>query len=657
MIPALTIYHLLLLVPAPALAAFMVLGLAPFFLPRRLVLAVAIAGGVAPLIVMTGMMSLCLSGQCQGVAPIFTLQVGPAIVDLALLLDPLSMITGMTVTLIGACVLIYSIDYMAGAKTPDLRRFFALMNLFLAAMLAMVLAGDSIVYFLGWEMMGLCSFFLISYNVFSGPAIAAGRKAFIMSRIADAFLLGGLLLLFIAAGSVRIDALIAAGLALPEGERTVIALLLLGGALGKSAQLPFHTWLPSAMAGPTPVSALLHSATMVAAGAYLMARFSPLLIASPDVMLLMAVGGALTAGFGAMTALFQLDVKRLLAFSSISQIGFMLMALGVGAPAAAMAHFVIHALFKSLLFLAAGDIAHSAGDDTAIAAMRGASKRRPLAFAAFTIGAASLSGLPLVTAGWWSKEEVLDSVLGAGGAGQALWVMALLTAVATATYAFRPVLAALQPGPVDAHPHKPGVATIVPLVLLSFGSLAGGLLVNPIINLLGGRHPEMPAFSILLAAAAPLTGLALSIILSRSPRLSAQLESQRILRQGLQIDVLYHAWFVTPFQRLVSILSGEHGHLADPAGAAPMLLLLWLKRQIIDRAQGDDAVGRGWDALAGASPPLLPDPVDRGWMRFAGTATPMWALARRSQSGRARHAVMALAGGTAALLFLGWMTT
>jgi NADH-quinone oxidoreductase subunit L len=636
-LPTLTIFQWLLLVPAPALGAFLFLGLAPVFVSRRLVLIAALAGGIAPLIVMSGMMGLCLSGQCQGVAPIFTLDVGPAVVDLALLLDPLSMITGMTVTLIGACVIIYSIDYMAGAKTADLRRFFALMNLFLAAMLTMVLAGDSIVYFLGWELMGLCSFFLISYNVISQPAVAAGRKAFIMSRIADALLLGGLLLLFIAAGSVRIDALISAGLAMPEPKRTIIAALLLGGALGKSAQLPFHTWLPSAMAGPTPVSALLHSATMVAAGAYLMARFAPLLAASPDVMLVMAVGGAVTAAFGAMTALFQLDVKRLLAFSSISQIGFMLMALGVGAPAAAMAHFVIHALFKSLLFLAAGDIAHSARDDTSISAMRGASRRRPLAFAAFTIGAASLSGLPLVTAGWWSKEEVLDAVLGAGGAGDVLWVMALLTAVMTAAYAFRPVLTALQSGPVEAHPHKPGLATKIPLLLLSFGALAGGLLVGPIIRLLGGVHPEMPAYSTLLAMAAPLTGLSLSVVLSRSPRLNEWLAARRVLRQGLRIDVLYHIWFVQPFQRLVALLSGDTGHTPDPFGAAPVALMLWLKRQLVDRFRRDG--------------------FDRGWMALAGTATPLWAIARRSQTGLARHSVMALAGGAAALLALAWVTT
>jgi NADH-quinone oxidoreductase subunit L len=635
-IPALTLYHLLLLVPAPALAAFLVLGLAPIFLSRRLVLAVAVLGGVLPLPMMAGMTTLCLSGPCHGVAPIFDLRVGAALVDLALLLDSLSVVVGTTVAVIGACVLVYSVDYMAGARTSDLRRYFALMNLFLAAMLAMVLAGDSIIYFLGWEMMGMCSFFLIAYNVGSHRAIAAGRKAFIMSRIADAMLLGGLLLLFIAAGSVRIEALIKAGLALPATERTLIAGLLLGGALGKSAQLPFHTWLPSAMAGPTPVSALLHSATMVAAGAYLMARFAPLLAASPGVMLVMAVGGAATAAFGAFTALFQTDVKRLLAFSSISQIGFMLLALGVGAPAAAMAHFVVHALFKSLLFLAAGDIAHSAGDDTSIAAMQGAARRRPLAFIAFTVGAASLAGLPMITAGWWSKEAILGAALNAGPLGAVLWAAALLSAVLTATYAFRPVFAALRPGPADRHPTPIGLAAALPLGLLTIGALVGGVIVGPVIELLGGVHPNVPAFSVLLAAAAPLIGVALSLAISRRPAMGQWIASARHQRQGMQLDVRYHVWFVRPFQRLVRWVDGSQGGVADPFGAIPVLLLLWLKRQAIDRF--------GVDAF------------DRAWMALAGTATPMWSAARRTQTGRVRHSVMALAGGAAALLALAWVT-
>lgn len=666
-IPTLTIYHLLALVPVPALAAFMVLGLAPLFLSRRLIMLAAVLGGVLPLLAMSGIVGLCLSGQCQGTAPIFDLKVGAAHVDLALLLDPLSTVVGMTVALIGACVMVYSVDYMAGAKTADLRRFFALMNLFLASMLAMVLAGDSIIYFLGWEMMGMCSFFLIAYNVSSHRAIAAGRKAFIMSRIADAMLLAGLLLLFIAAGSVRVDALIAAGLALPATERGIVAALLLGGALGKSAQLPFHTWLPSAMSGPTPVSALLHSATMVAAGAYLMARFAPLLAATPGVMTAMAIGGAATAAFGAFTALFQADVKRLLAYSSISQIGFMLLALGVGAPAAAMAHFVVHALFKSLLFLSAGTIAHSAGDDTSIAAMRGGARRRPLAFAAFTAGAASLAGLPLVTAGWWSKEEILDAALAAGPLGSVLWGAALLTAVLTATYAFRPVLAALQPGAADPHPAPTGLATALPLCLLATGALTAGVLVGPIIAMLGGTHPEMSAFPVLLAAAAPLAGLALSLAITRSPVLSGRLHAARNLRQGLRIDVRYHVWFVQPFQRLVHQLSIAKGWRADPLGAGPELLAQRPFERLVGRL--GDANGGRPDPAGGAL--LLMalwlkrqaidlftiDGFDRAWMGLAGTATPLWGVARRTQTGRVRHSVMALAGGTAALLLLAWLST
>jgi NADH-quinone oxidoreductase subunit L len=635
-IPALTIDYLLVLVPASPLGAFLVLGLAPIYLPRRMVLAVGLAGGVVPMLVMAGLTARCLSDHCHAVLPIFTLMASDAPVALALLLDPLSTVVGMTVTLIGACVIVYSADYMPRGRTSDLRRFFALMNLFLASMLAMVLAGDSIIYFLGWEMMGMCSFFLIAYNIVSRHAIAAGRKAFIISRLADVMLLAALLLLFIAAGSVRIEALIPAGLAMPVHERTIVAALLLGGALGKSAQLPFHTWLPSAMTGPTPVSALLHSATMVAAGAYLMARFAPLLSASPSVMTAMAVGGAATAAFGAFIALFQSDVKRLLAYSSISQIGFMMLAIGVGAPAAAIAHFVMHALFKSLLFLAAGDLARSMGGDTSIAAMRGAKERRPLAFAAFAAGAASLAGLPLVTAGWWSKEAILGAAFGAGTLGRVLWATALLSAVLTASYAFRTVITALQPSDRRPTPAHTGLATALALTLLTLGSLAGGLLVGPIIHLLGGAHPATPAFSVLLAAAAPMLGLAIAAKIVRTPDLAARLATSRALRQGLRIDTVYHILFVRPFQRLVRSLGGAGGGIADPVGTAPVFATLWLKRQTIDR--------------------FTVDVFNRGWMMLAEGAPPLWAAARQIQTGRVRDSVMALAGGAAALLALAWVS-
>jgi NADH-quinone oxidoreductase subunit L len=661
-----TPYAFLLLAPTLAVAAFMVIGLDPFYLSRRQVQALALAGGIAPLAVMLPFGLSCIAGPCTGTVPIFTLTVGDAVVALALELDPLSALFGVTVTTIGACVIAYSVPYMADVGTADLRRYFALMNLFLAAMLTMVLAGDSIVFFLGWEMMGLCSFFLIAYNTGSASAINAGRKAFIMTRLADAFLLAALLLLFLEAGSVRLDALIPAGMAMDDSRRTVIAWLLLGGALGKSAQVPFHTWLPSAMAGPTPVSALLHSATMVAAGAFLMMRFAPLMQEVPSVQAVAAVLGAVTALFAALSALFQQDVKRLLAYSSISQIGFMMLSLGAGAPAAAAAHFVIHAVFKSLLFLSAGDITHGSARGTDMAAMRGAWRRRPAAYAAFAAGAASLAGLPVVTAGWWSKEAILASVHHAAPMGTLLWAVALLAAVLTGAYALRPVLIGLMaplPAPAEthaepAHDDRLGSPfTFVPLAFLAVSSLVGGILVSPIIRFLGAAPPHASWEELALAALAPFAGAAIALAIAFVPALSDAivhlrrtrhrarrgrggaspppggfLRLARLFSQGARVDDLYRIVFVWPFVHLVRWLSGYRGTVADPVGTLPVRVATGAMRAIVA--------------------PLSPDWLDRVWMRFAAGVVSLWGGARRLQSGRTRDYALAMAAGTLALLLL-----
>lgn len=667
-------YSLLFLVPSAALAAFVVIGLEPFSFSRRQVQALALAGGLAPFSIMLPFGVTCITGTCDGIAPIFNLTVGDAVVALALVLDPLSALFGITVTVIGGCVIAYSIAYMADVGTTDLRRYFALMNLFLAAMLTMVLAGDSIVFFLGWEMMGLCSFFLIAYNTNSAQAITAGRKAFIMTRLADAFLLAALLLLFLEAGSVRLDALIPAGIAMDGDRRTIIACLLLGGALGKSAQMPFHTWLPSAMAGPTPVSALLHSATMVAAGAFLLMRFAPLMQEVPAVQATAAILGVATAAYGALSALFQQDVKRLLAYSSISQIGFMMLSLGAGAPEAAAAHFVIHAIFKSLLFLSAGDITHGSPRGTDLAAMRGAWRIRPIAFLTFAAGAASLAGLPVVTAGWWSKEAILASVHGAGPMGVWLWGTALAAAVLTGAYALRPVLIGLMPplaavgapteatdpavrADVHAHDHGRGrfggPFTVVPLVLLGIGALVGGVLVSPIIRFLGAEPPHATWGELLLAALAPFAGAGLALALAFVPALSGSIVRMRRGRRkdshaapprgsflrlatwfsrGARVDDLYRVLFVWPFVELVRRLSGYRSTVADPVGMLPVLGAIRMTRAIVT--------------------PLAPDWLDRLWMLLAAGFRALWAAARRIQSGRARDYALAMAGGTAALLLL-----
>lgn len=628
-------YLALLLVPVPALGAFLLLGLGPAHLERRAVQAVALAGGILPALVMLPLVGLCLSGSCNGLVPIFTLTVGPAEVALALALDPLSALVGGTVTVIGAAVMAYSIDYMAGKPVADLRRYFALMNLFLAAMLSMVLAGDSIVLFFGWELMGLCSFFLIAYHVTNPRAIAAGRKAFVITRVADALLLAGLLLLFLEAGSVRFEALMPAGIAAEPERRMLIAALLLGGALGKSAQLPMHTWLPTAMAGPTPVSALLHSATMVAAGAFLLARFAPMLAAAPLVLAATAVFGAATAFYGALSAVFQKDIKRLLAYSSISQIGFMMLAIGVGAPEAAIAHFVVHAAFKALLFLAAGDITHINRGSTDISAMRGALWSRPLAYLCFVAGAASLAGLPMVTAGWFSKEAVLAAAWLSGPFGMALWAVALLAAVMTGIYAFRPVFTGLIRFGAKS-PSFASAFTNVPLVLLALAALGLGWAVDPIVRFLGGVPPHAPLVPELAGGAAPLLGAGLAAALTFVPGLSARVSRARRIRGGFRFDGLYHAVVVRPFAETVRWLVGARGGPADPVGHLPVAAAQRIGALMTD--------------------PRMPDPLDRGWAGLGLGLLGGAERARRLQTGRLRDYALALAVGLAALALLAWGT-
>lgn len=622
-LPPFTLAHLLLLVPLPALAAFVGLGLGPTRLPRQLVRAIGLAGGWLPFVQLVPLASAVLADGWRPLVPIFTLHVGPWPIDLALRLDAFSAIVALVVTGIGAAVFSFSMDYIANAAMAELRRFLALMNLFLAAMLTMVLAGDSITLFLGWELMGLCSFFLIASKVTSRKAVAAGRKAFLITRVADAALLAALLLLFLEATSVRLDRLVVAGLATPDTRRAVIAALMLVGAAGKSAQFPFHSWLPCAMAGPTPVSALLHSATMVAAGAVLLAQFSPLIASVPEVALATAVIGGGTALFGATQAIMEPDLKRLLAWSSVSQIGYMLLATGVGAPAAGIAHFTVHAIFKSLLFLSAGDMARVAGGSTSVAAMAGMRRNRPLAFFAFAAGAASLAGLPLVTAGFWSKEAVLGSAWAGDGAARILWAGALLAALFTAAYALRPVLRGLAPATRAPTPAPVGLFTRVPLVLLAGGSIAGGVLVGPIMRALGSQLPHMPALPLALAIAAPLAGFVLSARVLARPDIAARLDRFRRAERRWSVDAFIVLAIVRPYTRLVQRLVGRRGRRDDPVGALLPALLAGIR-----------------DALVG---PLARDPLDRWLMAAVAPVTPAAAGLAQHQPARPRDQSAGLA--------------
>ena len=618
---------LLPLVPLPALLGFLLLALAPVVLPRGAVAVIGIGAGMLPALL------LALVAQDRGTAtvPILAFPLGGLAVEVAVTSDPLALLGGGTVAVVGALVLLYAGRYMAAEPLPDYRRFFALMDLFLAGMLAVVLAADAVLLFLGWEIIGLCSFFLIAFYTGQPKAVAAGRKALVMTRAADTLLLAGLVLLVLGAGGTRFDAMLAAAPGASGWPLAPVAALVAAGALGKSAQIPFQAWLPGAMTGPTPVSALLHSATMVAAGVILLAKLAPLFAAAPKVSAGIALVGLATAALAALAAVVQRDVKRLLAYSTISQIGFMVLALGVGAVGAAMAHFVIHAAFKSLLFLSAGVLGHAAGGATAIAALPGSRAREPLAFWSFTIGAASLAGLPLVTAGWFSKEAVLAAAWASGDWGVALWALAALAAFLTGAYAFRLVFVAASPGAAPVTPPWGGAAITLPLLLLAAAALAGGLAVEALARLAGGAPPHLPLAAALAGAAAPLLGALLGRRLAQHPPALDHLG--RVLRRvgAKRLDALAHLLVVRPFRRLVQRLV----------------------------ASGDDLLGRlpvqaATRLVAALVAAVLPDRLDLAWMRSAAALHGAAGHVRRVQTGRLRDYALALALGTAGLLLFAW---
>ena len=368
-------------------------------------------------------------------------------------------------------------------------RFFASMNLFVGSMLTLVLADNLLLLYLGWEGVGLCSYLLIGFW-YRDPANGhAAQKAFIVTRVGDAAMALGLFLLVTQLGTLRIDEVMqraAASWAPGSTVATAAALLLLGGAVGKSAQLPLQTWLPDAMAGPTPVSALIHAATMVTAGVYLIARTHVLFELSPFAMSAVAAVGAATLLLAATSALTQRDIKRVLAYSTISQIGYMFLALGAGAWSAAVFHLMTHAFFKALLFLAAGVVILAFHHEHDIFRMGGLRRTMPLLYWTFLAGAAALAGLPLVTAGFYSKDLILWEAWSSERGSPALWAVGTLGALLTAVYAFRLVFVVFSGDETVRPSHRPGVRMMAPLVVLAILSVVSGAVEIP--GALGGVH-------------------------------------------------------------------------------------------------------------------------------------------------------------------------
>jgi NADH-quinone oxidoreductase subunit L len=500
------------------------------------------------------------------------LQAGQFKVGLELLIDPLSLVMMLVVTGVGGLIVLYSNGYMAG--DDEERRYFAYMAFFVFAMLLLVQGGNLLLLLVGWGLVGLASYLLIGFHHERPSAVAAAKKAFVMNAIGDAVMALAFFLTISQVGSLDYGTVFAAvdDGGLSDTAVTLLALGLLGGAVAKSAQIPLHTWLPDAMEGPTPVSALIHAATMVTAGVYLICRTHPVFEAAPDVQHLAALLGLATLLVAGVIALVQWDIKRVIAYSTMSQIGYMFLGAGIGAYGFAMFHLVTHAFFKALLFLAAGLVIHRLDGEQDIRKMGGLRKSMPYTHATFLIGSLALVGIPIF-AGFWSKDAILASALAyGGGLGWVLYVGGLLGALLTGLYSFRLYYRVFHGEPAaEAHGaehHGEGDRSmLVPVGVLAVGSTVVGFLAIP-----GVWEPfetwlepvveplVTPSTTQEWATSAVAVALgALGILLAwRAFLAGRELVPDGAVRTTLEhklwFDELYHALFERPGQAVAALL-------------------------------------------------------------------------------------------------------
>jgi NADH-quinone oxidoreductase subunit L len=507
-------------------------------------------------------------------------------VKVAFLLDPLSLTMALFVTGVGTLIHLYSIGYMKGDERYA--RFFTYLNLFAFSMLVLVLADNFVLTFLGWEGVGACSYLLISFWFERDTAASAGKKAFVTNRVGDFGFMLAMFLLFSHLGTLTYKGVFAGLGHLPHSALVAVALLFFLGATGKSAQLPLYVWLPDAMEGPTPVSALIHAATMVTAGVFLMVRISPILHLTPGVLTIIAVVGAATALFAATVACAQDDIKRVLAYSTISQLGYMFLAVGSGAYVAAIFHMVTHAFFKALLFLGAGSVIHGLHQEQDMKRMGALRKYMPITAATFIVGWLAIAGVPPF-AGFWSKDDILTA---AWGKSPALWAVGAFTALLTAYYMTRQVILVFydgerwreradadkpeltEPEPVadphpaahghDLEPHESPWTMTVPLIVLAALAVLGGTVNLPFtkrtallerwLDPVVGRFAIEPHASKLILGAAALAvgviGIAMAVALWRQAN-RPELEPA-ILKRAWGIDALYAAIIETPGRALAA---------------------------------------------------------------------------------------------------------
>lgn len=497
------------------------------------------------------------------------IQAGAFQATFGLRLDPLSSVMILVVTSVGLLIHIYSVGYMQG--DPLYSRYFAYLNLFIFSMLILVLANNYVLLFVGWELVGLCSYLLIGFWFEKKSAADAGKKAFIVNRIGDFGFLIGIFTLFVLFDSVHfrdISPKVAQVLATSPALITAACLWLFCGAVGKSAQFPLHVWLPDAMEGPTPVSALIHAATMVTAGVYMVARSFPLFSASDLALSVVAVTGTFTAIFAATLAIAQYDIKRVLAYSTVSQLGYMFMGLGVGAFTAAIFHLMTHAFFKALLFLSAGSVMHAMEGETDFRKMGGLKRPLRKTYLRFLIGGLALSGI-VPFAGFFSKDAILTGAYLSHHL--TIWIIGIITAFITAYYTFRVIYRTFHGPPTDehraAHSHESPPIMMLPLSILALLSLVGGWIGIPGFDFFGHfLEPVLPvhqhevSFSteLLLMITALVAGV-VGILVARTLHLKRRDLAERmattnrltapihhVLERKYYVDELYDALFVKP---------------------------------------------------------------------------------------------------------------
>ncbi len=504
------------------------------------------------------------------------LQAGQFKAGLTLLVDPLSLVMMLVVTGIGGLIILYSNGYMAGEDEE--RRYFAYMAFFVFSMLLLVEAGNLLLLLVGWGLVGLASYLLIGFYHERPSAVLAAKKAFIMNTIGDAVMALAFFLTIAKVGSLDFGAVFdaASSGALSDTVVTLIALGLLGGAVAKSAQIPLHTWLPDAMEGPTPVSALIHAATMVTAGVYLICRTHPVFEAAPDVQHLAALLGLATLLVAGVIALVQWDIKRVIAYSTMSQIGYMFVGAGIGAYGAAMFHLVTHAFFKALLFLAAGIVIHRLSGEQDIRKMGGLRRSMPLTHVTFLIGTLALVAIPPF-AGFWSKDPILAAALDYGGAlGWVLYVGGLVGALLTGLYAFRLYFYVFHGTPryaddeAHAHDGEAPLSMTAPVVVLAIGSTVVGFLaipgvwepfdtwLEPVVEPLVTPSTAQDWFTSLLGVTAGVLGIYGAWRAFQAGRELVRDGALRtLLEHKLWFDELYDAVFSRPAQMLAERLRDD----------------------------------------------------------------------------------------------------